>query len=101
MKRFEITGVKDTHCLFCGTRVGYNEETEWGQCEHLVFHSTDDGIPDNDVEGGVNTLLDGFDNEGDELWIDFLEKKLDDSYLMIEMYVPAPSFYGVYLIFKE
>ena len=101
MKKFEITGIKDVHCLFCGKKVGYDEDSEWEQCEHLVFHSTDDGIPENDVRDGVDNLFDGFDIDGEESWWEFLEKKLDDSYLMIEMYQPPPSHYGVYFIFEE
>ena len=57
MKKFEITGIKDVHCLFCGKKVGYDEDSEWEQCEHLVFHSTDDGIPENDVRDGVDNLF--------------------------------------------
>ena len=82
MKKFKITGIKDVYCLFCGKEVGYDIDNGWEQyCEHLVFYEKNN-------EGyevcEIHNLSDGFVEDGDETWWEFVERKLDDSYLTIK-----------------
>jgi hypothetical protein len=98
-KDLGLSSYEEVSCPFCETKVGYDEDGgSFGDCKHHIYHSCDMVDPVTEYEDlKIKDLFEGFDDEND-FWFDFLEKKLDDSYLMI--------FYrshggGVYHIFHK
>ena len=97
MIEYKLEGVdKDIHCLFCGKRVGYDENGELGECNHLVYCSS--GDESCDIEA-YNDLFNNF-NEDEELY-DYLVKKLDDTHIMINLRQPPPSRESFYIILQD
>jgi len=95
---YKLEGVdKDIHCLFCGTRVGYDENGELGECNHLVYCSS--GETSDDIEL-YNELFDSFDEDEDYIY-EYLIKKLDDTYIMVTLRQPPPSGESFHIILKE
>ena len=66
MIEYKLEGVdKDIHCLFCGTRVGYDENGELGECNHLVYCSS--GDESSDIEAYNDLFKNYAEDEGYDL----------------------------------
>ncbi len=65
-------------------------------CEHLIYVATGDGV-EIDKEGFYNE--DDNDGVGTE-WED-ITNKLDDNYVGFVFYIPAPSGFSSYWIYKK
>ena len=98
MIEYKLEGVdKDIHCLFCGTRVGYDENGELGECNHLVYCSS--GDESSDIEA-YKDLFNNYDEDDDFLY-DYLVKKLDNKHIMINLRQPPPSRESFYIILQD
>ena len=90
--------MQDIHCLFCGSRVGPDDDGSFGDCEHLRLNCTSESW--DDPETSKEDFFKDF-NEGEEFHFDYIEKKLNDSYFMLRTNSPAPSMLECYFIFRQ
>ena len=84
------------YCHKCGTKsVGkVDDEVSIQKCNHLVYIGTSESN-----EFKTDNLLDGFDEDKDDT-IDFLNNKLDDTYVCFTSGVGSPSGLEGYIIYN-
>jgi|TARA_B100001964_G_scaffold202727_1_gene231277 hypothetical protein len=90
--------IQDIHCLFCGTRVGPDDKGNLGDCEHIIFNGTSETWENPEIS--KEDLFKDFNVEEDE-YFEHLEKKLDDSYLMVIGSSSPISGLDVYFLFRQ
>ena len=90
--------LQDVHCMFCGTRVGPDDDSNFGDCKHLRLNCTNESWEYPEIS--KENFFKDFD-EDEEFHFDYLEKKLNDSYLMVRTSMGGPSTLECYFIFCQ
>ena len=94
----ESGSLQDVYCIFCGKRVGPDENSNFGDCEHLRLNCTNESW--DHPETSKENFFKDF-NEDEEFHFDYLDKKLDDNYLMVRSSMGGPSTLEAYFIFCQ
>ena len=99
VEEFNEGNVQDVYCLFCGTRVGYdNNGDNFQDCEHVRLICTNETW--DNPELNKDDFFKDFNDEED-FEFDHLDKTLNDDYLMIRTRTGGPSLLEVYFLFNQ
>tara|TARA_B100000315_G_scaffold254379_1_gene295318 strand:+ start:172 stop:468 length:297 start_codon:yes stop_codon:yes gene_type:complete len=81
------------HCPLCGMKSIVDNEIQ--VCDHLVYVTTDESSePDYDKDNLFKEMND------EETQVEYLRNNLSDEFLCIGLFIPAPSGFGAYHIYK-
>ncbi len=86
---------QNIHCLFCGTKITPNEEDNIvGDCDHIIYVCTNETWEEPEIS--KQEIFKDFNEEDD--YMDYLEKTLDDSYLLV---ISASHHLDAFYLFKQ
>ena len=95
----EIPYDEEIICPFCQKVIVDKEDNDPETCSHTIFIATDYGWEYQAEE--YKAILDEYDSDKHSSYDEFTSSLKIEGLVKYAHYVPAPSFFGAYIGFKE